>query len=210
MKKSPVFDEIYRKYLSDVAALAMAERVERLGVGCNRGEISIDFFGKGYQISAEAVKNEKGVRPVHAISVVLCQYLLLCPSHQPPPSSQWVRYHGFADAAPFAGGFTQNAEQLIAKTFSGRLDDLRDAAALLGGMPYQASYSCDLAFRFKALPKIDLLLIFNDRDEDFAAEASILFQGHSKDYLDMECLAILGMLLARWLKSGPDYRQEES
>jgi hypothetical protein len=34
-----------------------------------------------------------------------------------------------------------------------------------------------------------------------------LFEKHADAYLDMECLAMLGMVLAVWLKNGAVYRE---
>ncbi len=49
--------------------------------------------------------------------------------------------------------------------------------------------------QFNALPKLPMVLLFNDRDEEFPAQAKILFEQRAEVYLDAECLAILGNLL---------------
>ena len=52
-----------------------------------------------------------------------------------------------------------------------------------------------------ALPRIPLLLLFNDRDEEFPAQCSVLFEKRTEAYLDMECVAMVGMLLCEYLKA---------
>jgi hypothetical protein len=47
---------------------------------------------------------------------------------------------------------------------------------------------------------VPLLLLFNDADEGFPAACSVLFERRAGGYLDMECLAMSGMLLAERLK----------
>jgi hypothetical protein len=148
------------------------------------------------------VLNERNRRPIHAVGVVLCKYLLLCPKVEPVLSRNWIKYNNFKDAAPFAGGFRNTAEQPIGKTFSGRLADLEKASMTLGGIPSDAPVSCDLAIRFPALPKLNLLMLFNDKDDEFPADCSILFEEHAGAYLDMECLAMLGVMLGGGLKTG--------
>ena len=150
--------------------------------------------------------NNDGKRPIHAVSVILCQYLLLCPDQEPTAAGQWARYHSFPDAAPYAQGFRNTAEKPISKAFTGKLEDLKRACSILGGQEGEAPFSCDLAIRFPVLPKVNLLMVFNDQDEEFPAECSILFENHADAYLDMECLAMLGMILATWLKNGPNYK----
>jgi hypothetical protein len=59
---------------------------------------------------------------------------------------------------------------------------------------------------FKALPRVRIYLIFNDEDEDFPADCSLLFEKQAAQYLDMECLAMIGMVIAERLagKDNPD------
>ena len=59
-----------------------------------------------------------------------------------------------------------------------------------------ASETYDLALQFHALPRIPVLLNFNDRDDLFPASVSVLYRASAECFLDMECLAITGTLLA--------------
>jgi hypothetical protein len=63
-----------------------------------------------------------------------------------------------------------------------------------------AEISADLVMKFDALPKVPVLLVFNDRDEDFPAHCSLLFERRAEKFLDMECLAMAGWALSEWLK----------
>ena len=206
MKQAPIFDEIYKQYLADVSAIDLRRIGKRLGVDVDGDEATIPFYGIPHRLSNTAIMDPEGKRPIHAVSVILCQYLLLCPEHEPPASDEWVTYNSFPDAAPYAQGFKNTAEKPIKQAFSEKLDDLKRACMALGGQPGDAPFTCDLAIRFPALPHVNLLMIFNDPDEDFPAECSILFEKHADAYLDMECLAMLAMVLATWLKNGAGYR----
>jgi hypothetical protein len=141
----------------------------------------------------------RGDRPIHAISVVLSKYILLCPREN-PEEGDWVSYRDFKDAAPFAGAFANQTEKAIAENFSGKLDKLEKACVKLGSRPTDMDLSYDLARVFDALPRIPVLFLFNDADDDFSAQCSILFKKCAEKYLDMECLAIVGWLLSDYLK----------
>ena len=54
--------------------------------------------------------------------------------------------------------------------------------------------------QFDALPKVPLLLLFNDRDEEFPAQCGVLFEKRTGKFIDMECLAVVGMLFFEYLK----------
>ena len=85
--------------------------------------------------------------------------------------------------------------------FTGRPGALHQAAAGLGGQAPTDSFPHDLALAIPALPKVPLLLLFTDADDEFPAACSVLFERRAAAYLDMECLAMLGMQLARRLAS---------
>ena len=70
----------------------------------------------------------------------------------------------------------------------------------MGGFAHQMEISYDLAVKFDALPRISLLLLFNDGDEEFPAKCTVLFQKHAEYYLDPESLAMTGACLAKALK----------
>ena len=96
--------------------------------------------------------------------------------------------------------FASDTEKAIEKRFSGRLDALKRACAAFGGHQTEMDISYDLSVQFDALPRISMLLLFNDGDEEFAAKCNVLFQKHAEFYLDPESLAMMGSALAKGLK----------
>jgi hypothetical protein len=80
------------------------------------------------------------------------------------------------------------------------MDKLERQCRALGGRPWDTDVSCQLAFQFRALPRVPVFLLFNDADEDFPAQCTLLFQRDAASYLDMECLAMVGATLAARLQ----------
>ncbi|MFP4348689.1 MAG: DUF3786 domain-containing protein [Thermodesulfobacteriota bacterium] len=194
-----VFDQIYREYLDRVARIDWRPKAELLGIQVGEHGITIPFFGVPYRIDEAGISDLNGNRPIQSVSVSLCQYLLLSPDAT-PEGDDWVTYKDFKDAAPFAGAFTKNVENAIADRFSGRLPALKAAADRLESRPSNLDLSHDFHRVFIGLPRIPLLLAFNDEDEDFPAQATVLFERRAERYLDMECLAMVGWLLCDRLR----------
>lgn len=192
--KSPVFEETYKNYLARLAGIDFLSRAPILGIGIADGEAHIPLLGKTYRVSSKGVFDPSGQEPAHAVSIVLCRYLLLCPE-QEPFGEDWVSYKDFKDAGPFVGGFVNNTEKALVRYFSGRMEDLNRAGHKLGGHLPDMELSYQVVLQFETLPKIPLLLLFNDEDEEFPAQCGLLFQKKAERYLDMECLAILGWFL---------------
>jgi hypothetical protein len=199
LKDQVLFDEIYRDYLDQVSRIDLETIKNPLGLVVNGQEAVIPLFGRDYRVSGQGTFDPAGRRPSHSVSVVLAKYLLMCPEPE-PTESDWVAYRDFKDAGPFVYGFRVNAEENIAKTFAGRRKALEELCAPLAGRPSQDDYPGELKMRFDALPRVPMLMLFNDEDEEFPAQCSLLFERRACRYLDMECLAICGWILAEWLK----------
>jgi hypothetical protein len=193
-EKSSVFEETYQNYMAQLAGIDFALRTDILGMEIEDGEALVPLMGKIYRVSPKGVYDPSGKEPLHAVSILLCRYLLLCPERE-PQGDNWVTYKDFKDAAPFVGGFISNTDKALVKEFSNRLEDLKGACQKLGAAEAGLELSYQIVCRFDALPKIPILLLFNDQDDEFPAQGALLFQQKAAGYLDMECLAILGWLL---------------
>ena len=199
LQDQAVFDEIYRDYLDQVSRINLGTVKDALGIVVNGQEAVIPLFGRDYRLSGQGIFDPDGRRPSHSVSVVLAKYLLMCPEVA-PRESEWVAYRDFKDAGPFVYGFRVNAEDNVAKTFSGRKKALEELSAQLAGRPSQDDYPGELKMRIDALPRVPMLMLFNDEDEEFPSQCSLLFERRAYRYLDMECLALCGWILAEWLK----------
>ena len=194
-KKSAVFENTYRNYLAKIAGIDFLSRAHRLGAKISGNALIVPFYGKPYRISKDGVIDSSGEKANFAISVALCQYILQCPE-EVPESGDWVTYREFRDAGPLVGYFTANTNKIIETAFADNMSALQTAAVNLEGTFFDDGSSYDISIKFNFLPKIPVLLRFNERDKEFPAQCSILFRQSAEKYLDMECLAIGGTFLA--------------
>lgn len=102
MKKSPVFEETYNKYLSHFSDIDLLPRAARLGAEFAGDALIIPYYEKPFRISIDGVFDENGKRANFATSVVLFQYVFSCPA-EIPIAGDWVTYREFKDAGPLAG-----------------------------------------------------------------------------------------------------------
>jgi hypothetical protein len=203
MEKEHIYDQTYKDYLSRIAELDFPFIADKLGMKIDGHQVVIPFFGKLYRLSAEGITDSSNRQPHLSVSVILCKYLLMCPMIE-PLGGNWMSYKDFKDAAPLIRAFYNTVTQPIAETFSGRLAELETAGKKIGGCPPAVEYPYDLAMQFDALPKVPMLLLFNDKDDEFPAQCSVLFEKRAEKFLDMECLAMVGMHFFEYLKAGAD------
>jgi hypothetical protein len=198
--KAPIFEKIYNDYLVRINRLDLKDVSQKTGCEWTGEGVRVPLFGKSYSISSSGILDPSGAEPDHSVKVVLCQYLLQHPA-SPPLDDTWISYKDFKDAAPLAHFHATN-EKTIADIFEGRLKALKQACTKLGGHHSSKELNYDLHAKINALPKIPLLLLFNDSDDEFPAQCLLLFERRAEHYLDMECVAILGGLLTKNLKDG--------
>ena len=204
MEKRHVYEQTYKDYLSRIAELDSLYLADKLGIQLDGQTVIIPFFGKPYRISAKSITDPLNRQPHLSVSVILCKYLLMCPMLE-PLGGNWMSYKDFKNAAPLIQAFFNTVTHPIAETFGGRLAELETAGKKIGGHPPADQFSYDLAMQFNALPKVPVLLLFNDKDEEFPAQCSVLFEKRAEKFLDMECLAMVGMQFFQYLKAEAGY-----
>jgi hypothetical protein len=200
MEKQHIYEQTYKDYLSRIAELDFPFQADKLGLQLDGQTVIIPFFGKPYRISFKGITDPSGRQPHLSVSVILFKYLLMCPMIE-PLAGNWMSYKDFKDAAPLIRAFYNTVTHPISETFSGRLAGLETAGKRIGGHPPADQFSYDLAMQFDALPKVPVLLLFNDKDEEFPAQCSVLFEKRAEKFQDMECLAMVGMLFFEYLKA---------
>jgi hypothetical protein len=201
--KSPIFEKTYQDYLSRIAGLDLKALDAKLGIQVSEGKAIIPFFGKPYTVSGVGIYDSGGKKPHLSTSVILCKYLLMCPEYE-PAEADWVSFKDFKDAAPLIHAFATTVTNPISEMFSGRPEALTRAIKKIGGHTPAETFSYDLSSQFDVLPKVPLLLLYNDRDEEFPAQCAVLFERRTEKYLDMECVAMVGMRLYEFLKTAAD------
>ena len=203
-EKSQVYEQTYKDYLTRISELDFNFIADRLGVTVDGEDVIIPLFGKPYRVSAKGITDPSGHKPHLSVSVILCKYLLMCPMIE-PLGGNWMAYKDFKDAAPLIHAFSNTVTRPIAETFSGRVAELEKAGKKMGGYPPNEEFPYDVSMQFDALPKVPLLLLFNDRDEEFPAQCGVLFEKRTGKFIDMECLAMVGMLFFEYLKKASGF-----
>lgn len=153
--------------------------------------LEVPFLDARYRVlrDAEGVRIEpvEGEAPTLWIQIVVLIYLLRAKGTE--PRGEWKAFREFPGAAVKAVRFEKAAER-IALFFQGRTDALDRTAATLAARRLSAlEGSPDRAYAFRALPRVEFLLLYWERSEEFPARASILVDRTLTDYLDPEAAA---------------------
>jgi len=113
----------------------------------------------------------------------------------PEETGNWVSYREIPGAAFYFGAFVKRAVEPLKKVFGQNLSGFSDAAVKLHATEIENG---DAAFEFKVLPAVPLQLILWKADDEFPAEANILFDSTIGQILSPEDVAWLaGMVVYR-------------
>jgi hypothetical protein len=197
--RNGVFEKTYIDYLDKVNRLDCKPLEQKLGIKIKGADVIIPLFGRPYMVSKEGITGPADEKPSFEICVILFKYLLLNRTGY-PEDKEWVTYRDLRDSGPLTVFFRDEVENAISRTYSGRLKELKGAGESLDGHPPDIDLPYDLSMRFNLLPRVPVLMLFNDADDEFPAKCSVLFERRAENYLDAECLAIAGRLLFTTLK----------
>jgi len=133
--------------------------------------------------------------------VLLYNYIFF--SGSKPLSGEWVGLESFPNSLPKRVALEEGCHKRIYQYFAGARPELESACRRLGGIPVLNGHNGDLGFKFTPLPRMPLLLLFwdEDQEEGFEAQAKILFDATALDYLDLEGLTFVAEKLADKLTS---------
>lgn len=201
---SPVFEQHYKDYLLQLASLD----IETIGTALG-GEVlndpqgtvvSLPYFNKDYRVSSQGITDSFGEKAGYDICIVLCRYLIMGreprDNRVPDKASEWVGFRDLKESGPLTVYFKDNVEQVILNALTGRLAEFKAGMGQLKCREPDLDVQYDLAVVVDGLPRIPMLILFNDAEEGFPASCSVLFDRQVETYLDAECIAMVGYRLA--------------
>ena len=159
--------------------------------------VLVPYFGRPHLLThpaGEAFVQPTG-KPAHVtVAIVLMHYLLTADGAA--PADRWLAFRDLPDGMFYAQAFAGHAEGEIARKFGEDVAGFRRALLALGGQPLDLA---DAAYRLQALPRLAIAVLLWAGDDEFPAQARVLFDASAGHYLPTEDLAGLGDWLAHKL-----------
>jgi hypothetical protein len=161
----------------------------------------VPFFGNTYLVSwpgGEVVLARDNSGADIATRIVILHYLLNATGR--PMAAEWMAFRNLPGGLGYDAAFRGRADHRLAAAFGRDQAGFERAARALGGETLTFG---DASFMFRLLPRVWLAAVLNLADDEFPADASVLFDAACEHYLPTEDLAVLaGMLAGRLVKAG--------
>lgn len=190
--KKIAVQQIAKYSMDDIAACSEFEI--RQGAG-----FRIPFLTRTYNVTYpdfvfEDADNRDAEVPIQE-QVLILHYMNAM--QKAPVTGRWIAYREIPGAAFYYSTFVKRAIDPLKKVFGHEVRSMPRIAEKLGG---RAIESGDVGYEFYVFPKVPLQAILWEADEEFEAEANILFDETAGLYLSPEDAAWLaGMLVYRMI-----------
>jgi len=159
--------------------------------GCHSDHLDITYFKNPYHIDRKTgiITNLKAPEEKITFDTQMNIYHLFYYSKEKPKNSgDWVPFRQVKRAAPFESAFQKMVLEPFADAFSNQTQKLIEAGTALGF--YQLPHG-DVSFYVEAFPCIGMKYIFWDGDDEFPAQANILFDQNITDFTHEETVVLL-------------------
>ena len=187
---------------TDFSHLDPMEAAAQAGViytqlGSDAGQLQIAFFGTHYHVqwpSSTVFHVNDRKEPDVATRLLLIHYLLTADGT--PMASKWIAFRNLPGGLGYDAAFQRRANEPLVKAFGAPghgQTSFEVAARMIGGERLRFG---DAAFCFRLLPRVWLTVVLYVADEEFPANANVLFDAAAAHYLATEDLAVLGGMLA--------------
>ncbi|MFH2058757.1 MAG: DUF3786 domain-containing protein [Pseudomonadota bacterium] len=185
-----ISQESVEKDLALVEEIDLSKRYKILGIQKQGDLYTFDFFNRQIVFMENDFKDLDGKIVTLALKTVLLKYMVMCPDKLVKSDNRLVTFRELSNGSPLFSSFTANTAKTIENTFSNQIDLLKLQCQKLGVDPI-ASNGFDLSVRFRALPRVPIILNFNDQDDGMPAQASFLYHGNANTFLDLTALGII-------------------
>ncbi len=174
----------------ELQSMDLGGQAEKAGFARVGGKIQVKMIDRVYALDESSLDLEPGdggPAPETWENIVALHYLVKADGGG--PSNELITYKQVPDGAPYYPVFLKRTSGILLSVFGSRLPHLADAAMRIGAEKIEGHG--DLAFKIRALPRLDYIFVLYEPDEEFPAEINILFDSSAIGLLPAEDITVL-------------------
>lgn len=174
-----VIENWRRKFLEmDQVAL-----IRKFDLEADDEALYITYFYRKLRIDRKnGVITDQGVRPGFDTVMNIYNTFYYAAEH-PVASGNLVAFRQVKRVYPFEAAYRRTIIFRLQKTFSGKTAELKKACEILGGTPLLQG---DVGYVLPVFPFLNIAVLFWDKDEEFDAQANMLFDSEITEFMHEE------------------------
>ena len=183
------YPEVYEHFRKEFLKMDQEEAAGRLGLAFDEKEIAVPWFNEQVCINRQngEVTTADGL-DLNVKEKLLILHHLCFSKEEAQHSGKWVTIRELKEASLLEQSCQKQAVKPVEETFSENVDSFKKACEMLGG---KAEEKGDAAYVISVLPAISLRYIFYDRDEEFPAACTVLFESTIESWTHPEDVSVL-------------------
>ncbi len=195
----PGLELAFKLAKSKLASINIEEQCKKAEVSIrqvnNSRKIYLDYLASTYIITLPEILiipvdvTTKPLQPKEQL--LLIHYLINADGSL--PVNEKITYKELQDGATYFPTFYKRSIKPLVNNFSDNPDKLLSAAAQLGGV--KTDYG-DLSVKIYALPRVPIIFLFWQGDDELSPEGNILFDSNINGYLSVEDITVLCEIIA--------------
>ncbi len=192
-----------KKRASNISIEELPERIggELIEIEGKRA-LRIPYFNKEVLIFEDEIKKANNEPLSHWERVFL--YNHIAQGGKSRPLERWIPFHELPNTISKIKSMKRHVEEELENRFKGKTTILKERLLKMGGIDVSREFpSADVAIKIYVLPRIPLLLLFWDSEEEeegLGAKAQILFDSTIVEHLDIESILFMCETLVEYLE----------
>ena len=173
------------------------ELAERVGILYKEGEFRLQIMRWDIGISYPELEFEAPkFLDTYVVKVLALIYIANATAQ--PLANQWVPYRELKDGLFYTKTFSESVEDRLCRRFCEDLESLQLACEALGGREVDQG---DLGMVLRTFPRVPLLIIVWQGDEEFEPNARVLFDASATNYFNaFELRMLCGEIASRLIR----------
>lgn len=177
------YDQVIENWRQKFLEMDQEELIRKFQLEADEEFLYVVYFSRKLRINRESGEiTDEGKRPGFDTVMNIYNTFYYSSSH-PVASGNLVAFRQVKRVYPFEAAYRRNIISRLQDTFSGKTDALRKACEALGGTPLPQG---DVGYVLPVFPFLNIAVLFWDKDEEFDAQANMLFDSEITEFMHEE------------------------
>lgn len=181
--KTSNYDQVIENWRQKFLEMDQEELIRKFQLEADEEFLYVVYFFRKLRINRESGEiTDEGKRPGFDTVMNIYNTFYYSSSH-PVASGNLVAFRQVKRVYPFEAAYRRTIISRLQDTFSGKTDALRKACEALGGTPLPQG---DVGYVLPVFPFLNIAVLFWDKDEEFDAQANMLFDSEITEFMHEE------------------------
>ena len=177
------YDQVIENWRRKFLEMDQEELIRKFQLEADEEFLYVVYFFRKLRINRESGEiTDEGKRPGFDTVMNIYNTFYYSSSH-PVASGNLVAFRQVKRVYPFEAAYRRTIISRLQDTFSGKTDALRKACEALGGTPLPQG---DVGYVLPVFPFLNIAVLFWDKDEEFDAQANLLFDSEITEFMHEE------------------------